>query len=95
MDDNQFYSVIWVCVAVVAVTIVSAVVYYNVVKPSENEVLMMVIDKYDLNPVVYECMTRDWAQLHEFEICRTVFENIDMDPEEAEKLRLLLHENMR
>lgn len=99
MEDNHLWAAIWVCLSVVIVSGFTALTYYNLKKPNDEEIALRkedirleMIRTYHINPAIFECMDRSWASLPEYEICKELFSKIEISPEEQDRIRLLLNE---
>ena len=79
MHDNIMHSIAWVCIATVAISAIAALTYYNVTEPSQLEIkyeaAMKMVDEHGVNPMLIECMSRNWNIVSDFEICKAAVEN--------------------
>ena len=86
MEDNKFYAVIWLCVTVMVCTVAGSVLYYNLEKPTQYELMERLADK-GYSPAVLKCSFSDnWGQVGNYEICKQILVDDNLTPEEAENL---------
>lgn len=85
MSDNALLMGFWICVAFVICFVASLLVLPNMDKPSDNEIMLKLVEQ-GVQPAVMECLTRNWNQIPEYEICKTVLTNNNLTREEAEIL---------
>lgn len=97
MSDNHLWAVFWLCVTVMFVSVITGLIYYNLQKPNNEEIELQKLDirmemikTYHINPAVLECINRSWASLPEYEICKNLFEKIDISPDEQNRIRSML-----
>ena len=79
MKEYTLYAIFWVCVTIVSLCGIAGMTYYNIVVPSkqvvEAQLISELVEKYGINPMVIECMGRNWHNVSDFEICRKAAEN--------------------
>lgn len=85
MSDNALLMGFWICVAFVICFVASLLVFPSMDKPSDNEIMLKLVEQ-GVQPAVMECLTRNWNQIPEYEICKTVLTNNDLTRKEAEIL---------
>ena len=86
MLGNVSFIFMWLCITIIAVSFFGSVLYYNLEKPSFNEMVVELVEEYDINPIVLECMNKDWGRVSNFEICRLAVQNPKMSEEEMNQL---------
>lgn len=72
MHNNTVAAIGWICCMILGVCVVAGVAYYNLEKPSYNEVVLELVDRHNLNPMVFECMKRNWNLVSDYEICKII-----------------------
>ena len=92
MSDNATWMGFWICVAFVVCFVASLLVIPGMDKPSDNEIMLELVAQ-GVSPAVMECLSRNWNQIPEYEICKTVLTNNNLTREEAEELVNGLREN--
>lgn len=92
MTDNATWMGFWICVAFVICFVASLLTLPNMDKPSDNEIMLELVAQ-GVSPAVMECLSRNWNQIPEYEICKTVLTNNNLTREEAEELVDGLREN--
>ena len=85
MSDNATWMGFWICIAFVVCFVASLLVIPNMDKPSDNEIMLELVTQ-GISPAVMECLSRNWNQIPEYEICKTVLTNNNLTREEAEML---------
>ena len=85
MEDNTLYSIIWTCIASICLSLVGAVLYYNLEKPSLNELVIQLVNEHNMNPMIGECIDRQWNTVDVFEICQIVAGNPYITKEEIKE----------
>ena len=93
MNNDSVTIISWVCVTIMFCVLISGITYYNVVKPTLIEVMERMVQDYNINPLIIECMDRDWSRVPEFEICKIVAENHKVKLEDIEKLQSLIRQD--
>ncbi len=92
MSDNATWMSFWICVAFVICFVAAILTLPNMDKPSDNEIMLKLVE-LGVQPAVMECLTRNWNQIPEYEICKIVLTNNDLTREEAEELVNKLRED--
>lgn len=85
MSENALWMGFWICMAFTICFVASLFILPNMDKPSDNEIMLLLVEQ-GVSPAVMECLTRNWNQIPEYEICKTVLTNNDLTREEAEEL---------
>lgn len=92
MSDNALLMGFWICAAFVICFVAALLILPGMDKPSDNEIMLKLVEQ-GVQPAVMECLTRNWNQIPEYEICKTVLTNNDLTREEAEELVNKLRED--
>lgn len=90
MSDNQLYAIIWLGIMAIVISISVCVTVYALNTPSDYEIMERMVSKYNVNPMVFECMDRNWSQAPDYNICKKVIENHKLTNEEAQHLKDML-----
>ncbi len=85
MSDNATWMGFWICVAFTICFIVSLVVLPDINAPTDNEVMLKLSER-GISPAVMECLTRSWAAVSAYEICKSVLTDNNLTREEAQTL---------
>lgn len=85
MSDNATWMGFWICIAFTICFTVALLVIPKMDKPSDNEIMVELVGQ-GISPAVVECINRNWNQIPEYEICKTVLTNNNLTREEAEEL---------
>lgn len=85
MSDNATWMGFWICIAFTICFTVTLLVIPKMDKPSDNEIMVELVGQ-GISPAVMECLSRNWNQIPEYEICKTVLTNNNLTREEAEEL---------
>ena len=91
MHENKMYSIVWCAIAAVIITLILSVTYYNLQKPSKNEMYERLVGEYKVNPMIMRCLELDWGFVANYEICKSVADNHELSEEETKRLRDLLN----
>ena len=86
MLNNISFMFMWLCSAIMVVSFFGSILYYNLEKPSYNEMVMELVEKYDINPIVLACMDENWQIVSNFEICRVAAQNPKMSEDEMNQI---------
>lgn len=86
MLNNLSFIFMWLCSTIMVVSFFGAVLYYNLQTPSFNEMVIELVEKYDINPMVLQCMDENWQVVANFEICRVAAQNPRMSDDEMNKI---------
>lgn len=85
MNDNTANVNITFIICLMISFIIGCIAYYNIVKPSNNELMVELYDK-GVHPAVVECINRSWTTTDVVRICEKVLTESDMTYEEAKEL---------
>jgi len=89
MHKNTVNAIAWVCCMIFGICVVAGVTYYNVEQPSSREIkaqtVLELVRDHGMNPMVFECMDRNWHMVSDYEICKIVAQNPKITKEELER----------
>jgi len=85
MSDNATWMGFWICIAFTICFVALLLIIPKMDKPSDNEIMVELVAQ-GISPAVMECLSRNWNQIPEYEICKTVLTNNNLTREEAEEL---------
>ena len=96
MHENTLYAFAWGCLAIVVLAIIAGATYYNITEPSiaelrieatkiRMEATLQLVEEHGFNPMIFECMKRDWSTVGDFEICKIVAEDPYVTKEKLEE----------
>lgn len=86
LSEYGLYAVIWACFTIMFCLFVGSILYYNIEKPSHNEV-MIKLGGIGYSPAIIRCAVKsNWNNPLEYEICKKILVNNNLTLEEAEDL---------
>lgn len=62
----------WLCSTIMVVSFIGGIVYYNL---EADKVIIAYIVENNLNPMIIECMGKQWNTVETYVICKLVAEN--------------------
>ena len=92
MKEYTFYAWIWLCITIMMCSLIGAMFYYHYSKPNDAEIMERLVRDVGINPMVIECMNRNWSMATDYEICKLVVEKHKISPENIKKLKKLLED---
>ena len=89
MKDNTLAAIGWFCCTSIAICAIAGIVYYNLEQPSPQEIqaeaVLELVREHGMNPMVFECMDRNWNMVSDYEICKIVAQNPKITKEDLER----------
>ena len=88
MHENTVNAIAWVSCMIFGVCLVAGITYYNIEQPSPQEIkaeaVLELVREHGMNPMVFECMDRNWNMVSDYEICKIVAQNPRITEENLE-----------
>lgn len=69
LSSNALGAIFFVLVAMIAMTIITAVYFHSVKFIGQNEMVLELVEKHDINPMIIRCMNASWSSRDIFDIC--------------------------
>lgn len=69
----------WTCSTIMVLAVISGIVYYNL---EADRAIIAYIAENNLNPMILECMNKNWTTVDTYEICKIVSSNPKISEDE-------------
>ena len=79
MSDWTVWFGFWCLLAICILTGISALWHYHISKPTINESVIELVEKYDIHPTIARCTLINWDLVPEYAMCREIFEKYNLD----------------
>ena len=81
-SEEKFYAYIMSLVAIVAIALISGLIYYNL---EQGKLPLLLVEK-GINPAVVRCINVSWSITSNYIICNKILANEGLSKKEAKKL---------
>lgn len=86
LSSNALGAIFFVLVAMIAMTTITAVYFHSVKFIGQNEMVLELVEKHDINPMIIRCMNASWSSRDVFDICSILAKDPNIAKIDLEKV---------
>ncbi len=85
LSGNGLAAIAFSLIAMVVLTLITSIYFYNVNRIGKGELVLELVEKYDINPMIIKCMHGTWETVPTFQICSILAKNAKISEAELRK----------